>query len=316
MSLNHVILGLLNKEPMTGYEMKKIIQNTPFLYWSGNNNQIYKAVVELLDEDYVTKRVEHQDGAPSKNVYTLTGEGLRELNRWLLAETDAPVFRKEIFIKLALSGRLGRSYISGMLASYEEIVSAQAALSDRELAACHLFCGESSGKAFADAICENMMSLYAGELAWIRKLKEQVADLPEEDVDLPQTAEREERGEVPAQTSCQAMEHHGVRYLCLTRSGALFQSERDALDIVALSAGHDANAVILEGDSLSEDFIKLRTGLAGAVLQKFGNYNVRVAVCLRESQRFPAQFRELLRDYGAGRIFQVFANMEDARRWI
>ncbi|EDK32634.1 Conserved hypothetical protein [Clostridium kluyveri DSM 555] len=61
MSLNHVILGLLNGEPLTGYEIKKIIQNTPFMYWSENNNQIYKAFVELLDEGFVTKKVQHQD---------------------------------------------------------------------------------------------------------------------------------------------------------------------------------------------------------------------------------------------------------------
>lgn len=47
MALNHVILGLLNREPATGYELKKIIQNTLFMYWSGNNNQIYKACAAL-----------------------------------------------------------------------------------------------------------------------------------------------------------------------------------------------------------------------------------------------------------------------------
>ena len=75
MSLNHVILGLLNREPLTGYEIKKILQSTPFMYWSGNNNQVYKAFAELLDEGFVTKEVQHQQGLPTKNIYTITEEG-------------------------------------------------------------------------------------------------------------------------------------------------------------------------------------------------------------------------------------------------
>lgn len=59
-----------------------------------NNNQIYKACAELLDEGFVTKDAQHQDNEPSKKIYTITDAGRQELNDWLLSITDEPVFRK------------------------------------------------------------------------------------------------------------------------------------------------------------------------------------------------------------------------------
>lgn len=40
MNIQHAMLGLLRNKPLTGYDMKKAMQNSPFLYWSGNNSQI------------------------------------------------------------------------------------------------------------------------------------------------------------------------------------------------------------------------------------------------------------------------------------
>ncbi|MCG1013246.1 PadR family transcriptional regulator [Tepidanaerobacter sp. GT38] len=73
MSISLAILGLLSYKPMSGYDLKKIIQDSSFMYWSGNNNQIYKALSELRDKGFVTNEVIHQDGAPTKKIYKITG---------------------------------------------------------------------------------------------------------------------------------------------------------------------------------------------------------------------------------------------------
>jgi DNA-binding PadR family transcriptional regulator len=54
MLINNAILGLLSYRPMTGYEIKKIIQDSSYMHWSGNNNQIYKALLELAEDGFVT----------------------------------------------------------------------------------------------------------------------------------------------------------------------------------------------------------------------------------------------------------------------
>ena len=316
MSLNHVILGLLNREPLTGYEMKKIIQNTPFMHWSGNNNQIYKAVVELLDEGYVTKQVEHQDGAPSKNIYTLTDDGLREFTRWLLDVTDVPMFRKQFLIKLALANHLRRGDLESMLTSYEDSVKLQAALSEKEMDACYFAGREPSGESvFTDLIRENIRSFYSGEVSWVHKVRELISGLLDEKSITTEAAMQKEDNEVGSTMNYKIVEVQGKRYLHLTSRGSLFHREQDALDIATLCIEQDTNAVVLDGDSLSNDFVKLRTGLAGAVLQKLGNY-IKVAVKIKGEQKFPVRFQEMLSDFRTRKTFRIFTNLEDAVSWL
>lgn len=317
MSLNHVILGLLNREPLTGYEMKKIIQNTPFMYWSGNNNQIYKAFVELLDEGFVTKEVQHQDGSPTKNIYTITDDGINEFNNWLLSVTDVPVFKKQFLIKLALANQLKRGDLDNMLTSYADAVKMQAVLSERDLDQCYFAGQEPSDESFfVDLIRENVRSFYSSELAWIQKVKEFIRWLPDERNITKQTIIQTENNEVEATMNYQIMESQGKRYLYLTSSGSLIHKEQDALDIISLCAEHDTNAVVLDGDILSDDFVKLRTGLAGAVLQKLGNYNIKAAVAIKGGQNFPARFQEMVSEHSTGNTFRIFTNLDDAVSWL
>lgn len=53
----------------------------------------------------------------------------------------------------------------------------------------------------------------------------------------------------------------------------------DAMDLIA-SARYETGceALILPREALSEDFFRLATGLAGEVLQKFVNYQMKVAI--------------------------------------
>jgi DNA-binding PadR family transcriptional regulator len=317
MSLNHVILGLLSREPLTGYEMKKIIQHTPFMYWSGNNNQIYKAFVELLDEGFVTKEVQHQDGSPSKHIYTITNDGLIEFNSWLLSVTDVPVFKKQFLIKLALANQLKRGDLENMLASYADVVKMQAVLSERELDKCYFAEQEpSDGSLFIDLIRENVLSFYSGEHEWVQKVKEFVTALPDEKSIATETVTRKENNQVESTMSYQILENQGKKYLYFTSSGSLIQREQDAIDIVSLCAEHDTNAVVLDGDILSDDFVKLRTGLAGAVLQKLGNYNIKAAVVIKGGQSFPARFQEMVSEHSTGNTFRIFTNLNDAVNWL
>jgi DNA-binding PadR family transcriptional regulator len=81
MFISHTLLGMLARKSLTGYAMRKIMLESPFLYWSGNTNQIYKALAKLTDEACVTSESVYQDGAPAKKIYTLTDDGQNELRR-------------------------------------------------------------------------------------------------------------------------------------------------------------------------------------------------------------------------------------------
>lgn len=53
--------------------------------------------------------------------------------------------------------------------------------------------------------------------------------------------------------------------------------ESDVLDIISFCLSNDINLLVLRNGVLTEEFINLRTGLAGLVLQKFMNYNIKVS---------------------------------------
>ena len=67
------------------------------MHWSDNNNQIYKSLVQLLDEGFVTNEVQHQDGVPSKKIYTITDEGTARLREWVLSTPEVPEWQEKYF---------------------------------------------------------------------------------------------------------------------------------------------------------------------------------------------------------------------------
>lgn len=60
--------------------------------------------------------------------------------------------------------------------------------------------------------------------------------------------------------------------------GPVIASEQDALDAMGAAYGLEIDRLAIPVALLAEDFFRLRTGLAGAVLQKFQNYGMRVAL--------------------------------------
>lgn len=70
----------------------------------------------------------------------------------------------------------------------------------------------------------------------------------------------------------------GHRVLVRDPAAGLVQRESNALDLVALAQEHEADWVVVPADALHDDFYRLESGLAGAVLQKLVNYGVRLGV--------------------------------------
>jgi len=64
----------------------------------------------------------------------------------------------------------------------------------------------------------------------------------------------------------------------LPADGKLIATEADVLDVIGDLYGTGADTVVIPLSRLSPDFFRLSTGLAGAVLQKFTNYQLRVAI--------------------------------------
>ncbi|MEI7030456.1 DUF4180 domain-containing protein [Streptomyces pratensis] len=74
------------------------------------------------------------------------------------------------------------------------------------------------------------------------------------------------------------VEHHGIPVLVCDAEGPAIATVQDALDHLIGGAFQGAQVVAVPAQRLDERFFDLSTGFAGAVLQKFANYRLRLVV--------------------------------------
>ncbi|HXE81358.1 MAG TPA: PadR family transcriptional regulator [Vicinamibacterales bacterium] len=90
--LEFAILGHLQREPMSGYALRKLFATTAMAHYSDSPGSIYPALARLKRNGLVTATVQKKQTLRPRQVYRLTGEGLRTLERWV----SAPVTREEV----------------------------------------------------------------------------------------------------------------------------------------------------------------------------------------------------------------------------
>lgn len=96
---------------------------------------------------------------------------------------------------------------------------------------------------------------------------------------------------------------NGQPVLFWSREGAPLASSRDASDLVGEALSAQAKLVVIPVERLSPDFLKLSSGLAGEVLQKFVNYGLKVAILGNIAAAVAASgpLRDFVRESNRGR---------------
>ena len=92
-------------------------------------------------------------------------------------------------------------------------------------------------------------------------------------------------------------------------------SESDVLDIIGICISNDIKMLVLREKAFSEEFINLKSGLAGTVLQKFMNYHIKVSAII-DKDKIEGRFKELVYELNKSNNFKVFNNSTDAENWI
>lgn len=177
MSINYAILGLLSYKSMTGYDLKKIIQDSEFLPWSGNNNQIYKALSELHGKGMVTNEVIHQESSPTKKIYTITSEGLAALKEWVLSPVESSEIKKPFLVHLAFAKQLDMNELNDLIDGYEKQVEIQLLMLQNYKQDADFLSGSTELETTVwSFINDNIRRTYETELNWIKDLRKAVAN--------------------------------------------------------------------------------------------------------------------------------------------
>jgi PadR family transcriptional regulator AphA len=100
MALREVILTVLARGEMTGYEITKDFEAVYVHFWRASHQQVYRELARLNKDGRVTLKVVAQEGRPDRKVYAITKRGLEELKRWILAPTEPPRPQYDLLVKL------------------------------------------------------------------------------------------------------------------------------------------------------------------------------------------------------------------------
>jgi PadR family transcriptional regulator, regulatory protein AphA len=101
----YVILGMVSREPRSGYEIKALVDETTRFFWAASYGQIYPELRRLSAAGLVEGRDEPR-GERRRTVYAITADGEDELRAWLRHPPATFEMREEGLLKLFFAGVL------------------------------------------------------------------------------------------------------------------------------------------------------------------------------------------------------------------
>lgn len=97
-TLKYAILGLICREPMTGYDITREFNSNHLAnFWYAKHSQVYPELARLTEEGLVTPEIVIHGEKLEKKLYTITAKGSAEFNRWLRQDDPLPPTPKDVF---------------------------------------------------------------------------------------------------------------------------------------------------------------------------------------------------------------------------
>ncbi|MFT8348517.1 PadR family transcriptional regulator [Clostridium saccharoperbutylacetonicum] len=96
-TLKYAILGLLNRRPMTGYDIGKEFNFQLAEFWNAKHSQIYPELKKLVAEKLIVYDIEITGDVLEKKVYTITEKGKKDFLKWLKKDEPMEQTPKNIF---------------------------------------------------------------------------------------------------------------------------------------------------------------------------------------------------------------------------
>jgi DNA-binding PadR family transcriptional regulator len=102
-TLGYALLGLLARQPLTGYDLAQQLKEPISFFWEARHTQIYPQLAVLQDLGYVRVAVAAGPGPRLKKTYTITEPGLAALRSWVGMPARRRGGRDELLLKVYVS---------------------------------------------------------------------------------------------------------------------------------------------------------------------------------------------------------------------
>jgi len=127
MSLRNALLGLLNHRPMTGYDLKKMIDHPIGFFWAAQMSQIYRELNKLEEKRLVKSEIEVQEKRPDRKVYQLTKEGRETFLHWLnkFPNRLSELYRSKFLMRIFFSSQIELDELAFQIKRYKKEIEEQ-----------------------------------------------------------------------------------------------------------------------------------------------------------------------------------------------
>lgn len=105
-------------------------------------------------------------------------------------------------------------------------------------------------------------------------------------------------------------------YIELEDTSSPLGPESTVLRLIELCFESGAQGILIPDHLLSDDFFQLKTGVAGAMLQKLGQYRIKAAVVCPTLSEHNERFHEMAHETNRGNAFGVFETQQAAEAWL
>jgi len=96
----YAILGLLAIEPMSGYDIRREIEESLSFFWSESYGQIYPALKRLETARLIAPAAQARSGMRRRRVFRITALGEAKLRAWLAEPPVPQPPRNELLLKI------------------------------------------------------------------------------------------------------------------------------------------------------------------------------------------------------------------------
>jgi len=120
MSLQYAVLGLLGYKSMTGYDLKKMFDQSINNFWAAQLSQIYRELGALEKKEFVSSVIEPQQDRPDKRIYSRTDKGKSAFNEWMhcFPEKLSKETRDEFVVRIFFGSEVGKDELIKQLKRY------------------------------------------------------------------------------------------------------------------------------------------------------------------------------------------------------
>lgn len=99
-TLGHALLGLLVRQPLTGYDLAARMRHPIGYFWTARHSQIYPELQRLSEDGLVVSEVIDGPGPRPTRRYRITATGRTALRSWITSPIDLEPSRSEFLLRV------------------------------------------------------------------------------------------------------------------------------------------------------------------------------------------------------------------------